>query len=135
MNSIDVRYNFEFFCREEFVHFASTCFKNFGDRVKYWATINEPNLFSELAYMKGIFPPSHCSPPFGKCGYGNSDIEPLLVVHNSILAHAKAVKIYRDQFQVSIRVYFVLKKNDIITNDRAGGTTWNDRNGCERVYV
>ncbi|WMV39746.1 hypothetical protein MTR67_033131, partial [Solanum verrucosum] len=88
------------FMQEEFVHFASTCFKNFGNRVKYWATINEPNLFSELAYMKGIFPPVHCSPPFGKCSCGNSDIEPLLVVHNSILAHAKAVKIYRDQFQV-----------------------------------
>ncbi|XP_015081718.2 beta-glucosidase 18-like [Solanum pennellii] len=91
------------FMQEEFVHFASTCFKNFGNRVKYWATINEPNLFSELAYMKGIFPPSHCSPPFGKCCYGNSDIEPLLIVHNSILAHAKAVKIYRDQFQVEQR--------------------------------
>ncbi|KAH0654697.1 hypothetical protein KY289_032375 [Solanum tuberosum] len=91
------------FMQEEFVHFASTCFKNFGNRVKYWATINEPNLFSELAYMKGIFPPVHCSPPFGKCSCGNSDIEPLLVVHNSILAHAKAVKIYRDQFQVEQR--------------------------------
>ncbi|MCD9642764.1 hypothetical protein HAX54_029775 [Datura stramonium] len=86
--------------QEEFVHFAATCFRCFGNRVKYWATINEPNLFSELAYMKGTFPPAHCSPPFGKCSSGNSDTEPLLVVHNSILAHAKAVKIYRDHFQV-----------------------------------
>ncbi|XP_075091780.1 beta-glucosidase 18-like [Nicotiana tabacum] len=85
--------------QEEFVHFAETCFKGFGDRVKYWATINEPNLFAELAYMNGVFPPSHCSPPFGKCSSGNSDIEPLLVVHNSILAHAKAVKLYRHHFQ------------------------------------
>ncbi|CAN4102865.1 unnamed protein product [Withania somnifera] len=86
--------------QEEFVHFAATCFKSFGNRVKYWATINEPNLFAELAYMKGVFPPVHCSPPFGKCSSGNSDTEPLLAVHNSILAHAKAVKIYRDHFQV-----------------------------------
>ncbi|KAK4714770.1 hypothetical protein R3W88_020677 [Solanum pinnatisectum] len=85
--------------QEEFVHFAEICFKSFGNRVKYWATLNEPNLYMEMAYLKGVFPPSHCSPPFGKCSYGNSDIEPLLVVHNSILAHAKAVKIYRDQFQ------------------------------------
>lgn len=108
-------------CREEFAHFAETCFKNFGNRVKYWATINEPNLFAELAYMKGVFPPVHCSPPFGKCTSGNSDIEPLFVVHNSILAHAKAVKIYRDQFQVSILSFFILfrlKKNDIINNEQ-----------------
>ncbi|OIT33097.1 beta-glucosidase 16 [Nicotiana attenuata] len=50
--------------------------------------------------MKGIFPPSHCSPPFGKCSSGNSDTEPLLIIHNSILAHAKAVKLYRHHFQV-----------------------------------
>ncbi|KAM3222672.1 beta-glucosidase 18 [Capsicum annuum] len=86
--------------QEEFVHFAATCFKNFGNKVKYWATINEPNLYSELAYMNGLFPPVHCSPPFGNCSSGNSDTEPLLAVHNSILAHAKAVKIYREHFQV-----------------------------------
>ncbi|XP_075091773.1 beta-glucosidase 18 isoform X1 [Nicotiana tabacum] len=85
--------------QEEFVHFAETCFKSFGDRVKYWSTMNEPNLFAEMAYLKGVFPPSHCSPPFGKCSSGNSDVEPLLAVHNSILAHAKAVKLYRRQFQ------------------------------------
>ncbi|OIT33098.1 beta-glucosidase 18 [Nicotiana attenuata] len=86
--------------QEEFVRFAETCFMSFGDRVKYWVTINEPNLFAEFAYMNGITPPSHCSPPFGKCSSGNSDTEPLLAVHNSILAHAKAVKLYRHHFQV-----------------------------------
>ncbi|PHT43775.1 hypothetical protein CQW23_17800, partial [Capsicum baccatum] len=87
------------FMQEEFVYFAEVCFKSFGDRVKYWATINEPNLYMEMAYLKGVFPPSHCSPPFGKCSSGNSDTEPLLAVHNSILAHAKAVKLYHHQFQ------------------------------------
>ncbi|KAM3222673.1 beta-glucosidase 18-like [Capsicum annuum] len=87
------------FMQEEFVYFAEVCFKSFGDRVKYWATINEPNLYMEMAYLKGAFPPSHCSPPFGKCSSGNSDTEPLLAVHNSILAHAKAVKLYHHQFQ------------------------------------
>ncbi|XP_057460635.1 beta-glucosidase 18-like isoform X2 [Actinidia eriantha] len=85
--------------QEDFVHFAETCFKSFGDRVKYWITINEPNLFAEMAYMQGIFPPAHCSQPYGNCSIGNSKIEPLFSMHNMLLAHAKAAKLYRDHFQ------------------------------------
>ncbi|PHT77139.1 hypothetical protein T459_20661 [Capsicum annuum] len=36
-------------------------------QVKYWATINEPKLFAELSYTNGLYPPHHCSPPFGNC--------------------------------------------------------------------
>ncbi|KVH98455.1 Glycoside hydrolase, catalytic domain-containing protein [Cynara cardunculus var. scolymus] len=67
---------------EEFAHLAEICFKSFGDRVKYWATINEPNMFTELSYERGVFPPSRCSEPFGNCIHGNSDVEPLIVMHN-----------------------------------------------------
>ncbi|KAI3708434.1 hypothetical protein L2E82_37603 [Cichorium intybus] len=59
--------------QEEFVHLAEICYKTFGDRVKYWITMNEPNLFIELSYQLGIFPPCHCSKPFGDCNTGNSD--------------------------------------------------------------
>ncbi|XP_044474047.1 beta-glucosidase 18-like isoform X2 [Mangifera indica] len=85
--------------QEDFVHFAKTCFENFGDRVKYWATINEPNLLSEMGYVRGWYPPAHCSAPFGNCSAGNSDVEPLIVMHNMLLSHAKAVQLYREQFQ------------------------------------
>ncbi|XP_076883158.1 beta-glucosidase 18-like [Bidens hawaiensis] len=85
--------------QEDYVHFAETCFKNFGDRVKHWITINEPNLFTHMAYQKGMYPPARCSPPFGNCSAGNSDTEPLIVVHNMLLAHAKAVKLYRRDYQ------------------------------------
>ncbi|KAG5141241.1 hypothetical protein JHK84_035009 [Glycine max] len=87
------------YCRRDFVHFAEICFKSFGDRVKYWTTINEPALVANYAYMKGIYAPGHCSPPFGNCNTGNSDVEPLIVVHNMLLAHAKAVELYRKHFQ------------------------------------
>ncbi|KAK6132718.1 hypothetical protein DH2020_033523 [Rehmannia glutinosa] len=87
--------------QEEYVHFAETCFKNFADRVKYWITINEPNLFSEMAYERADYPPARCSLPFGNCGNGNSDVEPLIVVHNMLLAHAKAAKLYRERFKAS----------------------------------
>ncbi|XP_051135488.1 beta-glucosidase 18-like [Andrographis paniculata] len=85
--------------QEEFVHFAEICFKNFADRVKYWMTINEPNIFAEMAYERGTYPPARCSPPFGNCVIGNSDVEPLIAMHNMLLAHAKAAKVYRDQFK------------------------------------
>ncbi|XP_074321448.1 beta-glucosidase 18-like [Silene latifolia] len=85
--------------QDDFVHFAKICFEEFGDRVKHWITINEPNIFSLRAYVQGNFPPEHCSPPFGNCSTGNSDVEPLIVVHNMLLSHAKAAQLYRHQFQ------------------------------------
>ncbi|KAJ0017384.1 hypothetical protein Pint_10588 [Pistacia integerrima] len=89
------------FNREDFAHFAKICFENFGDRVKSGATINKPNLLSEMGYVRGWYPPAHCSAPFGNCSAGNSDVEPLIVMHNMLLSHAKAVKLYREQFQVA----------------------------------
>ncbi|KAG5546300.1 hypothetical protein RHGRI_018465 [Rhododendron griersonianum] len=113
--------------RKDFVYFAETCFKSFGDRVKYWITINEPNLFALKAYMTGSYPPAHCSEPFGNCPVGNSDVEPLIVMHNMILAHAKAVKLYRDNFQknqggvmgivVTATMYEPLTENERVRTD------------------
>ncbi|KAK1550738.1 hypothetical protein Q3G72_023924 [Acer saccharum] len=85
--------------QEDFVYFAKICFENFGERVKYWTTLNEPNLFTEMAYIRGWYPPAHCSVPFGNCTAGNSDTEPLFALHNMMLSHAKAVKLYRQTFQ------------------------------------
>ncbi|XP_024959605.1 beta-glucosidase 18-like [Cynara cardunculus var. scolymus] len=85
--------------KEDFVHMAEVCFKSFGDRVKYWITINEPNVFVEFAYKTGRFPPSRCSEPFGNCLAGNSDVEPLIAMHNMLLAHGMAAKLYHEKFQ------------------------------------
>ncbi|KAL3639870.1 hypothetical protein CASFOL_014838 [Castilleja foliolosa] len=85
--------------QEEFVHFAETCFKYFADRVKYWITVNEPALVSEMSYERAQFPPARCSPPFGGCANGNSDVEPLIATHNMLLGHAKAAKLYRERFK------------------------------------
>nr|AUO68291.1 putative glycoside hydrolase [Populus trichocarpa] len=86
--------------QEDFVYFAEICFKSFGDRIKNWITMNEPNLLVDMSYIRGWYPPAHCSPPFGNCSAGNSDIEPLIAMHNMILGHAKAVKLYREHFQL-----------------------------------
>ncbi|KAJ6752103.1 hypothetical protein OIU85_002520 [Salix viminalis] len=86
--------------QEDFVYFAEICFKSFGDRITNWITMNEPNLLVDMSYIRGWYPPAHCSPPFGNCSAGNSDIEPLIAMHNMILGHAKAVKLYRELFQL-----------------------------------
>ncbi|ESQ29245.1 hypothetical protein EUTSA_v10023411mg [Eutrema salsugineum] len=85
--------------QKEFGYLADLCFKHFGDRVKHWITINEPNQQIILSYLKGIFPPSRCSMPYGNCSQGNSNTEPFIAAHNTILAHAKAVQIYRTKYQ------------------------------------
>ncbi|KAL0718829.1 hypothetical protein Bca4012_068152 [Brassica carinata] len=85
--------------QREFGYLADTCFKHFGDRVKHWVTINEPNQQIILGYLKGIFPPNRCSMPFRNCSQGNSETEPFIAAHNTILAHAKAVKIYQSKYK------------------------------------
>ncbi|KAK9268771.1 hypothetical protein L1049_000533 [Liquidambar formosana] len=65
----------------------------------YWTTINEPNITVELGYLRGIYPPAHCSAPFGNSSVGNSEREPLLVVHNMLISHAKAAHLYREHYQ------------------------------------
>jgi beta-glucosidase/6-phospho-beta-glucosidase/beta-galactosidase len=54
----------------------------------------------------GIHAPGRCSPYMGDhClkdgGGGNTSTEPYITSHNVILAHAKAVKTYRDKYQAS----------------------------------
>ncbi|KAH9897061.1 beta-glucosidase 1A [Cubamyces lactineus] len=75
---------------QDFVNYARTCFKHFGDLVKDWVTHNEPWCISVLGYGTGTFAPGH-----------KSNTEHWIVAHNLILAHAYAVKAYRDEFQAS----------------------------------
>uniref|UniRef100_A0A0E0L1N0 4-hydroxy-7-methoxy-3-oxo-3,4-dihydro-2H-1,4-benzoxazin-2-yl glucosidebeta-D-glucosidase n=1 Tax=Oryza punctata TaxID=4537 RepID=A0A0E0L1N0_ORYPU len=85
---------------EDFTAYADVCFREFGDRVRHWTTMDEPNVLSIAAYDSGAFPPCRCSPPFGtNCAAGNSTVEPYVVAHNSILAHASVVRMYRDKYQ------------------------------------
>lgn len=91
---------FLFLSREDLEYFADVCFQNFGDRVKYWVTFNEPNVFAIQAYRFGRYPPSHCSKGFGNCTTGNSETEPFIAAHNMILAHAAVVNLYRTKYKV-----------------------------------
>ncbi|CAO2042988.1 unnamed protein product [Urochloa humidicola] len=85
--------------QKDFVYLAEVCFMMFGDRVKFWITFNQPNLFLKFSYMDGWYPPGRCSQPFGNCASGNSSIEPYIAGHNMILSHANAVSVYRKKYQ------------------------------------
>ncbi|GAU39051.1 hypothetical protein TSUD_396560 [Trifolium subterraneum] len=82
---------------DDFQDYADLCFKEFGDRVKYWNTLNEPWLFSNGGYALGTTAPGRCSEP--TCLGGDSGIEPYIVTHNQILAHAKAVHVYKNMYE------------------------------------
>ncbi|GFY92149.1 beta glucosidase 32 [Actinidia rufa] len=47
---------------DDFRDFANLCFKEFGDRVKHWITLNEPWSYSYGGYDIGVFAPGRCSP-------------------------------------------------------------------------
>ncbi|KAH9605292.1 hypothetical protein KSS87_009174, partial [Heliosperma pusillum] len=69
---------------EDFTAYANVCFKEFGDRVLYWTTFNEANNFATLRLDEGSFSPSS---------------EPYIRGHNILLAHASAVKLYREKYK------------------------------------
>ncbi|THU71437.1 hypothetical protein C4D60_Mb04t01420 [Musa balbisiana] len=90
---------------DDYRDYAEICFKEFGDRVKHWITFNEPWTFCRSGYLFGVFAPGRCSPPWAarRCSEGDSSREPYLCAHHQLLAHAAAVRLYRDKYQVSQR--------------------------------
>ncbi|XP_020422112.1 beta-glucosidase 12 [Prunus persica] len=85
-----------------FQDYVELCYKEFGDRVKYWTTLNEPYTFSNYGYGIGSFAPGRCSAwQQLNCTGGDSSTEPYLVTHHLLLAHATAVKLYKNKYQAS----------------------------------
>ncbi|KAK2708292.1 hypothetical protein QYM36_014034 [Artemia franciscana] len=72
-----------------FEEYARACFVNFGDRVKFWITLNEPYVVAHLGYGIGIFAP-------GISGSGTSEY---IAAHNLLRAHAKAYRLYEREFK------------------------------------
>jgi beta-galactosidase len=80
------------FIQDAFAAYARICFARFGDRVKHWLTLNEPWCSAFLGYGNGVHAPGRTK---------NPQSEPYIAAHNLLLAHARAVKVYRDEFQES----------------------------------
>ncbi|KAI4332635.1 hypothetical protein L6164_017527 [Bauhinia variegata] len=84
---------------DDYVAFADLCFEKFGKKVKKWITMNEPLIFCN-GYT-GSFPPLRSSEwqnIRGSVG-GDAAVEPYIASHNLLLAHAAAVKRYRDCYK------------------------------------
>ncbi|XP_031274813.1 beta-glucosidase 17-like [Pistacia vera] len=86
---------------DDFRDYADFCFQQFGDRIKNWIILNEPNLFTMYGYALGDWAPGRCSNYIGNCTEGNSATEPYLVAHHQILSHATAANLYRHKYQAS----------------------------------
>lgn len=85
---------------KDFTAYADICFREFGDRVLYWTTVNEANVFVLGGYDLGFEPPQRCSAPSPfNCSKGNSSTEPYLAAHNILLAHAAVAKLYKKKHQ------------------------------------
>jgi beta-glucosidase len=72
---------------DAFCRYADFCFRQFGGRVKNWITLNEPWCSSVLGHGFGTHAPGR-----------KSGTEPWMAGHNLLLAHARAVRIYREKY-------------------------------------
>ncbi|HIU01855.1 MAG TPA: glycoside hydrolase family 1 protein [Candidatus Onthocola gallistercoris] len=70
---------------DDFVRYAKTLFTYFGDKVKYWITLNEQNIFTTLGWLTAQHPP-------GKFDAWKTFYQ---VNHHAFMAHAKTVLAYR----------------------------------------
>jgi len=67
---------------ERFAEYAATCFDAYGDRVRWWLTINEPWIVGLLGYLHGLHAP----------GYKGDVLGEVTVFHHLLLAHGRAVQ-------------------------------------------
>jgi beta-glucosidase len=67
---------------ERFSEYAATCFDAYGDRVRWWLTINEPWIVGLLGYLHGLHAP----------GYKDDVRGEATVFHHLLLAHGYAVQ-------------------------------------------
>ena len=70
-----------------YVRYAQVCFREFGDRVKFWSTANEPSLSVFEAYAN-----ARCMP------YEKDIGRAMQASHNLILAHFETVRLLRQMW-------------------------------------
>lgn len=70
---------------KDFTAFCELLYKEYGNKVKYWVTLNEQNIFTGLGYVQKLHPPKV------------SDYQRFINAnHIASLANASAIKLFRD---------------------------------------
>ncbi|XP_024009497.1 beta-glucosidase 3 [Eutrema salsugineum] len=67
---------------DDFTAFADVCFREFGNSVKLWSTVNEPNMLAMGGYDLGASAP-----------------KPYIALHNMLLAHASVARLYKQKYK------------------------------------
>ena len=67
-----------------FAEYATVVYRKLDDRVKHWATLNEPWVVTDGGYLHGALAPGH-----------RNRFEAPLAAHNLLRAHGAAVQAYR----------------------------------------
>lgn len=70
---------------EWFAAYAQACFAKLDDRVRLWATLNEPWVVTDGGYLHGVLAPGH-----------RNLFEAPIAAHNLLRAHGRAVQVYRE---------------------------------------
>lgn len=84
---------------DDFVNYADVCFQLFGDRVKYWLTLNEIQTYCNLGYGNGNHAP------------GLTISNPYEVAHRSLLAHAKTYHLYHEKYATEQKGFISIALN------------------------
>ena len=69
-----------------FAEYAAIAFRRLDDRVKLWATLNEPWVVADGGYLHGVVAPGH-----------RNRFEAPIVTHRLLCAHGAAVQAYRSE--------------------------------------
>jgi len=101
-----------------FADYANAVIRALGDKIDFWATLNEPWVIMDAGHMSGVHPPGHVSPK-----------EAPWVSHNLLRAHALGVQAFRADGQGRIGLVVNLEPKYAATGSR------DDRAATERAHA
>jgi beta-glucosidase len=91
-----------------FADYAALLFRTLGDRVKMWATLNEPWVVVDGGYVHGVMAPGH-----------RNLYQAARAAHNLLRAHGRAVRTYRAESDGRIGIVVNLEPKEAATSSDA----------------